>query len=177
MWAKNVQMRIGRGETDNMHSFDFIYDPDGTCHYWACSQPGVVLAYDVFSPEGGFWFCTRHWEDDSGFQVVVDTRPHISPSFQLPRRAKSLHDAPEIIIWGISTDMAGTEFQRKRYHCTLHDGDEKTFTIAIHADGLIAIEPYSVHEYDYDDYDGDEEEDYYDGDDYEDWEDEEEDFE
>jgi hypothetical protein len=43
--------------------FDYIYNPDGTCGArWDCSEPGVVLAYDEFSPETATWFCAEHWE-------------------------------------------------------------------------------------------------------------------
>jgi hypothetical protein len=58
--------------------FEAIYYPGGTCNIYPCGKPGVVLAYDDFSPEVGLWFCLDCW-DDLGiatpmFTVVEDKR-------------------------------------------------------------------------------------------------------
>ncbi len=47
----------------NRSDFDYIYNADGTCHLWYCGKPGVVLAYDEFSPEGALWFCSECWQE------------------------------------------------------------------------------------------------------------------
>jgi len=46
--------------------FEAIYHADGTCTYWDCGQPGVVLAYDDFSPEVAQWFCPECWNEIDG---------------------------------------------------------------------------------------------------------------
>ena len=54
--------------------FDYIYNADGTCHLWYCGKPGVVLAYDEFSPEGALWFCSecwQEWEEADGFSMLI----------------------------------------------------------------------------------------------------------
>ena len=55
--------------TEKASDFAYIYNADGTCGArWDCGKPGVVLAYDDFSPEGATWFCEECWED---FQFPV----------------------------------------------------------------------------------------------------------
>lgn len=58
--------------------FEYIINPDGTCHQWDCGKRGVVLAYDDFSPEGALWFCTECWQayeqGDVAFLTVVEDR-------------------------------------------------------------------------------------------------------
>jgi len=51
--------------TTSMKPSDFeeIYYPDGTCTNWYCGKPGVVLAYDDFSPEVAHWFCEQCWQE------------------------------------------------------------------------------------------------------------------
>lgn len=58
--------------------FEAVYYPDGMCNIYPCDKPGVVLAYDDFSPEVGLWFCEEDW-DDLGivtpmFTIVEDKR-------------------------------------------------------------------------------------------------------
>jgi hypothetical protein len=84
---------------------------------------------------------------------------------------------PAVSIWATSTDMAGSEFQRKTYFMTLKDGDKETkFSLQIHANGTIVAVPYVDADYDYTEYDDG----LYPGDDEyvaeEDWEDDEEVF-
>src|SRR5712691_10198814 len=60
--------------------FEYIYNPDGTCHFWYCGKPGKLLVYDDFSPEGGLWFCEECWKDFQGddadwLTIVEDRRP------------------------------------------------------------------------------------------------------
>ena len=60
--------------------FGAIYHEDNTCHQWDCRKPGVVLAYDEFTPESACWFCERHWsiEEDDDFDdlvIIEDLRP------------------------------------------------------------------------------------------------------
>ena len=63
-------------------------------------------------------------------------------------------EEPQISIWGTSTDMAGTKYQRKTYYITLRDGDIETkFSLQVHADNTIIAVPYVVTDYDYDDFD------------------------
>lgn len=71
--------------------FDFINDADGTCHLWYCNTPGVVLAYDSFSPESALWFCAEHWHEYEGegvdlLTIVEDTRAN-----KLPKTAGILY--------------------------------------------------------------------------------------
>ncbi len=58
--------------------FDCIYNSDGTCHHWDCGHPGVVLAFDSFSPECALWFCSEHWklyeQDDIEYLTVVQDK-------------------------------------------------------------------------------------------------------
>lgn len=54
--------------------FEYIYYPDGTCTMHDCDQPGVVLAYDSFSPEVGHWFCARHWPNFEEICIVVEDK-------------------------------------------------------------------------------------------------------
>lgn len=59
--------------------FEYIYNPDGTCHFWYCGKPGKLLVYDDFSPEGGLWFCESCWNDFQGddcnwLTIVEDKR-------------------------------------------------------------------------------------------------------
>ena len=59
--------------------FEHIWNSDGTCGArWDCDKPGVILAYDDFSPETATWFCSDCW-DDLGiatpmFTIVEDKR-------------------------------------------------------------------------------------------------------
>lgn len=51
-------------EPKSASDFKYIWNPDGTCGaYFGCFKPGVVLAYDDFSPETATWFCGECWED------------------------------------------------------------------------------------------------------------------
>jgi hypothetical protein len=52
MWGRIPLILIGNGKTGSMNSFDYIYNSDGTCHFWYCGRRGVILAYDDMSPEG-----------------------------------------------------------------------------------------------------------------------------
>ncbi len=56
--------------------FEYIYHEDGRCTNWWCGKPGVVLAYDSFSPEIAHWFCTECWQqyldDDIPFLEVIE---------------------------------------------------------------------------------------------------------
>jgi hypothetical protein len=60
--------------------FEAIYYPDGQCAaVWQCSNRGVVLAYDPFSPEVAMWFCEQCWQEyeQDGFDwltIVEDRR-------------------------------------------------------------------------------------------------------
>lgn len=58
--------------------FEYIFSEDETCTYWWCGKPGVVLAYDTFSPEIAHWFCQSCWDayldDDMLFLTVIDHR-------------------------------------------------------------------------------------------------------
>jgi hypothetical protein len=68
--------------------FEYIYNPDGTCAArYDCGKPGVVLAYDEFSPECATWFCSEHWEElgiaTPMFVIVEDKRPKaIEPRYE-----------------------------------------------------------------------------------------------
>jgi hypothetical protein len=43
--------------------FEGIYHENGTCGArYDCGQAGVVLAYDIFSPEVATWFCAECWK-------------------------------------------------------------------------------------------------------------------
>jgi hypothetical protein len=87
--------------------------------------------------------------------------------------------APEATIWATSTDMAGSEHERKTYFIKLVDGDTETkFSLQIHADKTIVAVPYVDVDYNYYDYDdwGDDDDDvweeddsYYDDDEEDDW--------
>lgn len=39
--------------------FTHISKPDGYCYL--CSHRGVVLAYDIYAPMIGMWFCEHDW--------------------------------------------------------------------------------------------------------------------
>ncbi len=56
--------------------FTSIYRPDGTCGArWYCNAAGVVLAYDLFAPHVGTWFCATHWQEDTmDWLVIVEDR-------------------------------------------------------------------------------------------------------
>jgi hypothetical protein len=58
--------------------FDYIFYPNRTCTYWWCGKPGVVLAYDSFSPECAHWFCESCWQEeeqsDIPFLDIVEDR-------------------------------------------------------------------------------------------------------
>jgi len=58
--------------------FDYIYNADGTCHWWDCGKQGLVLAYDDFSPECGLWFCADHWSEyeDTNILTIVEDKRH-----------------------------------------------------------------------------------------------------
>src|SRR6266480_3236202 len=59
--------------------FKTISKPGQICHI--CSQPGVVLAYGIFVPEVGMWFCEKDWKNmhwpilASFLEMVEDRRP------------------------------------------------------------------------------------------------------
>ena len=75
---------------------------------------------------------------------------------------------PTAHVWATSTDLAGTDKERKQYFIHLQDGEKPIrFILQVHADGMIQVEPYVVHEIDYWDYDGwdDPDEDYSDDED------------
>lgn len=62
------------------HASDFeaIYWPNSSCGVASsqgdCHQPGVVLGYDVFSPEIGTWFCLKHWPEFEMIYSIVEDR-------------------------------------------------------------------------------------------------------
>ena len=93
----------------------------------------------------------------------------------------TLPTLPTAHIWATSTDLAGTDKERKQYFILIEDGVKRIrFSLHVHADGMIQAEPFVEHEIDYWDYDGwdDPDEDYDDDDDedyYPDEDDEEED--
>lgn len=61
--------------------FEFIYHANGTCTFQYCGKPGVVLAYDEFSPEAAHWLCVSCWEDYEGVLTIVeDKRPPANPA-------------------------------------------------------------------------------------------------
>jgi len=69
----------------------------------------------------------------------------------------NINTSPKVTVWATSTDMPGTEFERKTYRMILRDGEKEVkFNVQVHADGRIIAEPYVAHEYDYDEMDEDE---------------------
>src|SRR5260221_6782700 len=76
-------------EKKTAQDFDYIYNPDSTCAgRYDCGAPGVVLAYDEFSPEGATWFCSDCWEEIGGdpflpsfLTIVEDKRPKFVTDF------------------------------------------------------------------------------------------------
>jgi|SRR5450631_896553 len=67
--------------------FAAIYNGDGTCHQWDCGKPGIVLAYDEFTPESACWFCDVHWSDydtTDELTVIEDLQPRPEPIPQVP---------------------------------------------------------------------------------------------
>jgi len=67
-------------------NFDYIFNDDGTCGArWDCGKPGVILAYDDFSPESATWFCSDCWEEIDGdpfvpsFLTIVEDKRIESP--------------------------------------------------------------------------------------------------
>lgn len=68
--------------------FEAIYNADGTCTHWDCGKPGIVLAYDTFSPEVGHWFCAECWEEIEGdivgvmFEIIEDRRHPTAKAIQ-----------------------------------------------------------------------------------------------
>jgi len=61
---------------------------------------------------------------------------------------------PEARIWATSTDLAGTDKERKQYFFILDDGEKRIqFVLHVHADGLIRAVPYAEPDYDYTQYD------------------------
>lgn len=62
-----------------MRVFDYIYHENKTCGArYDCGLPGVVLAYDEFSPECATWFCKNCWEYFSVIPflaIAEDRRP------------------------------------------------------------------------------------------------------
>ena len=73
-----------QSEKKSAQDFDYIYNDDGTCGArWDCGKPGVILAYDDFSPETATWFCGECWEDlgiaTPMFTIVEDKRTIESP--------------------------------------------------------------------------------------------------
>ena len=67
----------------------------------------------------------------------------------------ALPTLPTAHIWATSTDLAGTDKERKQYFIHVQDGERTIrFSLHVHADGMIQAEPYVVHEIDYWDYDG-----------------------
>lgn len=64
----------------NKEDFEYIIYPDSTCGICLERAPGVVLAYDEFSPEGATWFCAECWpyfeelEELSLLVIVEDKR-------------------------------------------------------------------------------------------------------
>lgn len=51
--------------------FEHIYNEDGTCHAFDCIAPGLILAYDEFSPEIAQWFCGMHWSSSEGAELLT----------------------------------------------------------------------------------------------------------
>jgi hypothetical protein len=71
-------------ETTIMPIFAHIYNADGTCHAANCGAPGLILAYDDFSPEIAQWFCGMHWSDCRGKELLTvaeDRRKPIASFF------------------------------------------------------------------------------------------------
>ena len=58
---------------------------------------------------------------------------------------------PEATLWATSTDLAGTNHERKRYFILIRDGERQiNFSLAWTAlDNKIVAEPYSTPDYDY----------------------------
>ena len=84
---------------------------------------------------------------------------------------------PKAMLYATSTDLAGTDQERKQYFILIEDGQKRIrFSLHVDADGYIKAEPVVEHELDYWEYDGwddpdDEDEDdedywYYDDEDY-----------
>lgn len=63
--------------------------------------------------------------------------------------------------WATHTDLAGSEMERKKYYVIISDeGKPDLNLIIVRGPGAaISVEPYVTHEYGYDDFDYDEEED------------------
>ncbi len=64
--------------------FEHVYNADGTCHAFNCDAPGLILAYDEFSPEIAQWFCGMHWSDCTGKELLTvaeDLRKPIAAFF------------------------------------------------------------------------------------------------
>lgn len=80
-------------------------------------------------------------------------------SYHISERATESSDA---VLWHVDVELVGTKLERRRYHVTIVDGDEKIDTIVLYGPNkLIAIEPYVHHEMDYTVHDGcDHEDDY-----------------
>jgi hypothetical protein len=80
---------MGKGEKTSMRiekEYEYEYDADGRCHVWHCSQPGIVLASDPFSPEIALWFCEDHLDADvlGMYTILEDKRvePEVEPEAQ-----------------------------------------------------------------------------------------------
>jgi hypothetical protein len=58
---------------------------------------------------------------------------------------------PEATLWATSTDLAGTNHERKRYFIIIRDGERTiNFSLLWHAhDSLIVAEPYHTPDYNY----------------------------
>lgn len=62
---------------------------------------------------------------------------------------------PTAYVWQTATDLAGTDKERKQYFIHVQDGEKAIrFSLHVHADGLLRVEPFVQHEIDYWDYDG-----------------------
>lgn len=77
---------------------------------------------------------------------------------------------PTAYVWQTATDLAGTDKERKQYFIHVQDGEKAIrFSLHVHADGLLRVESFAVHEIDYWDYDGWDDPDEIDEDDEEYW--------
>ena len=60
--------------------FEYIYNADGSCGTWDCGAPGIILAYDDFSPGAATWFCEDCWNrygdgyDEAAMLIIVEDK-------------------------------------------------------------------------------------------------------
>ena len=61
-----------------------------------------------------------------------------------------MSNEPEARIWATSTDLGGTNMQRKRYYLCIEDnGVRKDVELVIGPGPAISVEPFVVHELNY----------------------------